>query len=53
MSKVLSSRGGWESRRSPRVGGVRDVTRGLVLPPEGAPLSGNLDNAKVLRNRVC
>jgi hypothetical protein len=26
--------------------------RGLVLPPDGAPLSGNLDNAKGLRNGV-
>jgi hypothetical protein len=26
--------------------------RGLVLPPEGALLSGNLDNAKCLKNGV-
>jgi len=26
--------------------------RGLVLPPDGAPLSGNLDSANDLGNRV-
>jgi len=26
---------------------------GLVLPPDGAPRSGNLDNAKDLLNGIC
>jgi hypothetical protein len=52
---VLSScvRCCWESRCSPRVGRTRGVgVRGLILPPEGAPFLGNLDNAKDLRRRV-
>jgi hypothetical protein len=48
--KVLSScAGGWVSRCASRVGRTRGVgVVGLVLPPDGAPLSGNLDNAKDL-----
>jgi hypothetical protein len=52
---VLSSRarGRWVSGCVPRVGRTRGVgvgvdVDGLVLPPDGAPLSGNLDNAKDL-----
>jgi len=49
--KVLSScaRGRWVSGivSDPRVGRTGGVG-GLVLPPDGAPLSGNLDNAKDL-----
>ena len=48
---VLSScaRDCWESGCAPGVGRARGVgVRGLVLPPDGAPLSGSLDNAKDL-----
>lgn len=53
--EVLSScaRGCWESACAPRVGRTRGVgVRGLILPPDGAPFSGNLDNARDLRRRV-
>jgi len=46
----------WESRScsgSLGLGRMRGVgVRCLVLPPDGATLSGNLDNAKGLRNGV-
>lgn len=53
MLKVLSSctRGRWVSGCAPRAGRTRGVSvgvGGLVLPPDGVPLSGNLDNAKDL-----
>lgn len=48
---VLSScaRDCWESGCATGVGRARGVgVRGLVLPPDGAPLSGSLENAKDL-----
>src|SRR6266849_1825758 len=49
--RVLLScaRGRWVSGCAPRVGRTRGVgVDGLILPPDGAPLSGSLDNAKDL-----